>query len=306
MLALGAEGLDVKAQVAPRPIGILLGLEVTGNVFSPCLDYARIAKLPLPERVAALREPERRERILAAHASLTSGPDALAGALPCSIALTRCSCWATPSATTSTPAMSLGAQAARGGFDPRAYAYDVQLNDDGRQLIYVPLFNFVHNNLEAVREMITSPGAMFGLSDAGAHCGQICDASTPTSYLSIWARDRLERDGIALEAVVHQLTRRPARHLGWLDRGVVAPGYLADLNVIELESLGCLAPSIATDLPAGGRRLVQAATGYRWTVKRGAVISEDGLATGERPGRLLRGARPSPARADVALRGEPS
>ncbi len=186
---------------------------------------------------------------------------------------------------------SIGATARRLGVEPREYAYDVQLQREGRQLIYTPLFNFVDGNLAAVREMITSPVAMFGLSDGGAHCGAICDASMTTSYLTLWARDRNGDERLPIESVVHQLTSRPASHFGWLDRGVVAPGYLADLNVIDFEGLACAPPRIVTDLPAGGRRLLQAATGYRWTIKRGAVTFEDGLSTGQLPGRLLRGAQ---------------
>jgi N-acyl-D-amino-acid deacylase len=142
--------------------------------------------------------------------------------------------------------------------------------------------------------MISSPVAMFGLSDAGAHCGQICDGSMTTSYMSLWARDRAGRDGLPIESVVHQISQRPATHLGWLDRGVVAPGFLADLNVIDLEHLECSSPEIATDLPAGGRRLLQSAEGYRWTVKRGSVTFEDGVPTGQLPGALIRGARVGP------------
>ena len=168
-------------------------------------------------------------------------------------------------------------------------AYDVQLQQGGRQLVYVPLFNFVHGTLDAVREMITSPVSMFGLSDAGAHCGQICDGSMTTTYLSLWGRDAGPDRRLPIETVVHQLTRRPAGHFGWVDRGVIAGGLLADLNVIDLDGLGCAAPRIAADLPAGGRRLLQSAHGYRWTVKRGAVTFEDGTHTGELPGRLLRG-----------------
>ena len=179
--------------------------------------------------------------------------------------------------------------AGRAGIDPREYAYDVQLQRDGRQLIYTPMFNFAHGNLDAVHEMITSPVAMFGLSDAGAHCGQICDGSMTTTYLSLWARDRRDRDGLPVEAVVHQITQRTAAHFGWLDRGVVAPGYLADLNVIDLDELGCTPPRITADLPAGGRRLLQGARGYRWTLKRGTVTFEDGVHTGELPGALIRG-----------------
>ena len=142
--------------------------------------------------------------------------------------------------------------------------------------------------------MITSPVAMFGLSDAGAHCGQICDGSMTTTYLSLWARDRHGDEGMPIGKVVHQLTQRPATHFGWLDRGVVAPGYLADLNVIDLDHLECAPPEIVTDLPAGGRRLLQQARGYRCTLKRGTVTFEDGTHTGELPGGLLRGAQPAP------------
>ena len=186
------------------------------------------------ERIAAMRDPERRRQILEGHAQLTSGPDAFAGYAffgrfddmyvlddPVDYNLDG--------------SRSLGAAARGAGVDPAEYAYDVQLQRDGHQLIYTPLFNFAHGNLDAVREMITSPVAMFGLSDAGAHCGQICDGSMTTTYLSLWARDRRDQDGLPVEAVVHQITQRPAAHFGWLDRGVVAPGYLADLNVIDLE-----------------------------------------------------------------------
>jgi N-acyl-D-amino-acid deacylase len=286
--SLHGEGLDVKAQVAPRPIGVLLGLQASNNVFTPVRAYARLADLPLPERVAALGQPELRQQILTSHEALTSGPDVFAGHAfygrfdemfvldePVNYDLTA--------------DQSLGATARRLGVDPREYAYDVQLQREGRQLIYTPLFNFVHGNLNAVREMITSPVAMFGLSDGGAHCGAICDASMTTSYMTLWARDRPDETSIPLESVVHQLSRRPAEHFGWVDRGLVAPGLLADLNIINVEGLSCASPRIVTDLPAGGRRLLQSANGYRYTIKRGSVTFEDGVATGQLPGKLLRG-----------------
>jgi len=289
-MSLNLEGLDVKAQVAPRPIGVLLGLQASANVFSPVRAYASIAALPLSERVVAMQNPELRQRILSSHATLTTGKDAFEGHLfygrfdemfildePVNYDLDR--------------SQSLGATARRMGVDPRELAYDVQLQRDGRQLIYTPLFNFADGNLDAVREMITSPVAMFGLSDGGAHCGAICDASMTTSYMTMWARDRSEATSIPLEAVIHQLTRRPAKHFGWLDRGIVTPGLLADLNIIDFKDLACSAPHIVTDLPAGGRRLLQSATGYRYTIKRGEVTFEDGEATGLLPGTLLRGAQ---------------
>jgi N-acyl-D-aspartate/D-glutamate deacylase len=291
--SLQAEGLDVKAQVAPRPIGVLLGLDASSCVFTPARAYARIASLPRHERVRALQDPELRRKIIDGHAAITSGPDAFAGYAffgrlddmyvlddPVNYDFDR--------------RRSLAAVARARGTDPREYVYDLQLQRGGRQLIYAPLFNFVEGNLDAVREMITSPVAMFGLSDAGAHCGQICDASMTTSYLTLWARDRQE-GAIPLEAVVHQISRRPAQHFGLTDRGLLAEGLLADINVIDYAGLACRPPEIVADLPAGGRRLLQAATGYRWTLKRGTVTFDNGERTGELPGRLLRGPQPAGA-----------
>src|SRR5207249_1507305 len=136
-------------------------------------------------------------------------------------------------------------------------------------------FNFANGSLDEVLEMITAPEALFGLSDAGAHCGAICDASMTTSFVTVWGRDRGE-GGMPIEQVVHHITQRTAEHVGWLDRGVIAPGYAGDLNVIELAALGCEPPRIVRDLPAGGRRLVQAARGYRWTIKNGVPTFVDG------------------------------
>jgi N-acyl-D-amino-acid deacylase len=286
--SLQGEGLDVKAQVSPRPIGVLLGLQASANVFTPARSYARIAGLPLAERLKALADPERRRAIIDGHAALTSGPDAFPG-YALFARFDDMYVLDDPVDYDLDASRSLGAHARRAGVDPREYAYDIQLQRGGNQLIYMPLFNFAHGNLDDVHTMITDPVALFGLSDAGAHCGQICDGSMTTTYLSLWGRDRRHDGGIPLEQVVHQITQRPAAHFGWLDRGVVTPGRLADLNVIDLDGLGCRPPEIATDLPAGGRRLLQAATGYRWTVKRGQVTFEDGEPTGQLPGTLVRG-----------------
>jgi N-acyl-D-aspartate/D-glutamate deacylase len=178
--------------------------------------------------------------------------------------------------------------------DPVDLVYGALLEDGGRRLLYVPLFNFAHGNFDDIHEMISNPFSLFGLSDAGAHCGAICDASFPTSSLVVWARDRTRGPRLPVERLVHEQTQRTAAHVGWLDRGVVAPGYLADLNVIDLAALDCAPPHVVRDLPAGGRRLVQEARGYRLTVKSGVVTFEDGEHTGALPGDLLRGARPAP------------
>jgi N-acyl-D-aspartate/D-glutamate deacylase len=185
---------------------------------------------------------------------------------------------------------SIGAAAGDG--EAFGAVYDAMLELEGRRLLYLPLFNFANGNLNAVREMISSEVSLFGLSDAGAHCGAISDASMTTSYLTLWGRDRA--DGIPVEAVVRKITSDTARHVGWHDRGVLAPGYLADINVIDLDELACTPPHIVYDLPANGRRLVQEARGYRWTIKSGAPTFSDGEHTGELPGVLVRGQMKNP------------
>ena len=140
-------------------------------------------------------------------------------------------------------------------------------------------------------EMLGSPYTLYGLSDTGAHCGAICDASTTTSYLTVWGRDCRPEQRMPIETIVQNMTTRTARHVGWHDRGALRPGLLADVSIIDLEQLGCHPPRIAHDLPAGGRRLVQDATGYRWTVKSGVATFIDGVSTGELPGQLVRGQR---------------
>ncbi|MDA8291935.1 MAG: amidohydrolase family protein [Actinomycetota bacterium] len=287
-------GLDVKTQVAPRPIGVLFGLEATTNPFSPCRPYARIASLPLAERVATMHREEVRREIVSSHLALTTGPDAFPG-LRTLGRYDEMYVLGDPVEYDLRPETSIAALARLERREPVELLYDVLLRDGGRQLVYRPVFNFAARSLDAVREMLTTRVAMFGLSDAGAHCGSICDASMTTSYLAIWARDRsADPTGIPVGRVVHELTARPARHFGWHDRGVVAPGHLADLNVIDLGSLSCRAPRIAADLPAGGRRLLQDATGYLFTVKSGSVVVESGVHTGELPGRLVRGERRVP------------
>jgi N-acyl-D-aspartate/D-glutamate deacylase len=288
-----AAGLDVKPQVAPRPIGVLLGLDATANPFLFTAGYHEIANLPRSELVTALRDPERRRRILEEHAAMVAGlPDGLfkqiAGGFDVMFELSD------PVDYELDADWSFSARARQAGADPAAMVYDALLAHDGTQLVYIPLFNFAHGSFDDIYEMITTPFSLFGLSDAGAHCGAICDASMTTSALVVWARDRKRGDRLPVEQVVHQQTQRTAHHVGWLDRGVVAPGYLADLNVIDFDALGCRAPHLVRDLPAGGRRLMQEAVGYRTTVKAGTVTFEDGEHTGALPGELLRGNRPAP------------
>ncbi len=289
---LRAGGLDVKPQVASRPIGVLLGLEATANPFLFTRSFDEIATRPLAERVAALRDPERKRRILEEHAALVAP-------LPDGLFRSIVSGWDTmfvlgdPVDYELDAGDSIGAQGRAAGTDPASLVYDALLERAGTQLLYLPLFNFAHGNFDDLHEMITTEFSLFGLSDAGAHCGAICDGSMPTSSIVVWARDRRGGEKVPLEAIVHQQTQRTAAHVGWLDRGVLAPGYLGDANVIDLDALACHAPAVIHDLPAGGRRLMQTATGYTATVKSGVVTFEAGVHTGELPGSLVRGARPA-------------
>lgn len=286
-------GLDVKGQVAPRPIGVLLGLEATANPFLFTAGFAEIADLPLAERVTALANPERKARILREHTDLLDGLEpglfrTIVDGFETIFEMTD------PVDYQIDRSWSVAARARGAGEEPTSYVYDLLLRHGGTQLLYLPIFNFADGSLEVVRDMITHPHALFGLSDGGAHCGAISDASTPTSFLTVWARDRRDAPPLPIEDVVHHLTRRTAVHVGWFDRGLLAPGHLADLNLIDFANLGARPPRIARDLPAGGRRLVQDATGYVATIKAGTVTFEDGEHTGALPGRLVRGTRPAP------------
>ena len=285
-----ARGHDVKAQVASRPIGVLLGLEATTNPFLLCRSMGELGFHSLADKVEALRDPERKRRILEEHAALVPTlPDGILQQITCRFDVMFE--MADPVDYELDSSRSLGAAAARQGVEAAELIYDLLLERAGRQLLYLPLFNFAHGNFDDLHEMITSPNTLFGLSDAGAHCGAICDASMTTSSIAVWARDRRAEDRIPLEQIVHGHTLRNARHIGWHDRGVLAPGYVADLNVIDIDALACPPPTIVHDLPAGGRRLMQGSRGYDYTVKSGAVTFEAGEHTGALPGGLLRGDR---------------
>jgi N-acyl-D-aspartate/D-glutamate deacylase len=198
------------------------------------------------------------------------------------------------------PEESLGARAAAGGVSPPELALDMLLEKDGRALIYHPLFNYLPGNLDFVEQMLRHPYTVFGLSDGGAHCGALCDASFPTTLIQHWGRDRTRGAKIPLEKLVRMQTRETAELVGLLDRGVVAPGYKADLNVIDFDRLVLHEPEVVNDLPAGGRRLIQRASGYTATIVAGRTAFREGEPTGELNGRLIRGARAAPGRHQTA------
>jgi N-acyl-D-aspartate/D-glutamate deacylase len=287
-----ARDLDVWTQVAPRPIGVLMGLSASVQPFARCPSYAELAAMPLADRVAAMAEPERKARIIEEHRAIVAtlpetGPGSkLLRAFDLMFRLDD------PVDYDIRPDTSLEAAAHRAGVDPAAFVYDTLLELGGNRLVYSPLYNFAHGNLSDTREMIRGDRSLFGLSDAGAHCGAISDGSFTTSYLTLWARDRADR--FPIEEIVPRISRDTARHLGWNDRGTLEPGMLADINVIDLEELNCAPPQMVSDLPAGGSRLLQSAYGYRHTIKAGVTTFEDGKHTGELPGHLLRGARSRP------------
>jgi N-acyl-D-aspartate/D-glutamate deacylase len=187
------------------------------------------------------------------------------------------------------PETSVAAVAAREGRRPEEVVYDWLLERDGRQLLFAPLANYVDGNFDALREMMLHPRTVLGLSDGGAHCGLICDASMPTFLLTHWVRDRKRGERIALEEAVRLQTGNTAAVYGLTDRGTLEVGKKADVNVIDLDALRLQAPEMVFDLPAGGRRLVQRVDGYRTTVVSGQVTFENGEATGARPGGLVRG-----------------
>ena len=283
-------GLPMRAQVCGRPVGVLFGLELTLNPFTHYPSYKAIAALPLAERAAKLADPAFRAQLL------SEGNEASAA-----FAANMTQNWKvmflmgeTPDYE-QTPDRTVLALAVAKGVRPEELALDHMLTNGGRGMLYLPFLNYANGSLDPSFEMLNHPDTVPGLSDGGAHVGMICDGSFPTSNLTLWTRDRTRGPKLPLETMVRMQSHDTAAALGLHDRGVGAPGYRADLNVIDYEGLTLGAPSVAYDLPAGGRRLVQRADGYVATIVAGQVTYRDGQPTGALPGRLLRGARAAPA-----------
>lgn len=282
-------GLPMKAQVCGRPVGVLFGLELTLNPFSQNPVFAQLKDRSLADKVAALSDPSFRARLLA-HDAEAKGP----------FAGSALRAWdnlfpmdAEPDYEP-TADRTVAAIAAREGRDPAAVALDALLANDGRGMLYHPFLNYADGSLDPSFAMLSHRDTVPGLSDGGAHVGMICDGSFPTSNLIHWTRDRARGPRLPLETMIARQTRDTAQAVGLLDRGLIAPGYRADLNVIDYEGLRLEAPKVAYDLPAGGRRLVQRAHGYVATIVSGVVTQRDGEPTGALPGRLVRGAQAAP------------
>ncbi|CCD92486.1 putative N-acyl-D-amino-acid deacylase family protein (D-aminoacylase) [Bradyrhizobium sp. ORS 375] len=283
--AAAARGLSVTAQIAARPVGLLLGLELSRNPLQTHPSYQAIAHLPLDERVARMRDPQLRAAILSEQATVTDDP------LFFKPNYDKMYLLGDPPDYEQPPEQSLGAQARARGCRPEELAYDAMLTDQGRGMLYVPFLNYSDGNLDATFEMLRDPRSVPGLSDGGAHCGIICDASFPTYLLTHWTRDRKRGDRLSIPFVVAAQSRKTALSVGLDDRGLIAPGYKADLNVIDYDRLHLHPPKVHYDLPVGGRRLMQDVDGYEATIVSGVVTRRHGEATGARPGRLVRGAR---------------
>jgi N-acyl-D-aspartate/D-glutamate deacylase len=280
-------GLSITAQIAARPVGLLLGFELSRNPFQTHPSYKRIAHLPLPERLTHLRQSEVRAAILEETPSMTDDP------LFFRPNYDKMYLLGDPPDYEQPPENALGARARREGRSAEELAYDAMLTDEGRGMLYVPFLNYAEGNLDAVRDMLCDPLSVPGLSDGGAHCGIICDASFPTYLLTHWTRDRSRGDKLSIPFVVAAQSRKTALSVGLSDRGLLAPGLKADLNIIDYDRLHLHPPKVHYDLPVGGRRLLQQVDGYEATIVSGVVTRRNGQATGARPGRLVRGARGS-------------
>ncbi|WP_016745019.1 N-acyl-D-amino-acid deacylase family protein [Rhizorhabdus wittichii] len=286
-----ADGLMIRGQIFPRPVGVLQGLQLTLNPFSLRPSYKAIADRPLAEKVAIMRDPAFRARLLTERPDHDPNPmfDMLTARVRELFPLGPHADYAPDASDT------VGGRADRESRSPLEVAYDLLLERDGQAILYLPASNFANNRLDAPRVMMEHPGTILGLGDGGAHYGFICDASYPSTVLAYWARDVEERQRISVGRAIELLARRPAMAVGLNDRGMLAPGYRADINLIDFDMLLLHSPTVSYDLPAGGRRIVQQAEGYRLTMVAGTVTYRDGIATGARPGRLVRGARPLPA-----------
>ncbi|HKK50774.1 MAG TPA: amidohydrolase family protein [Myxococcota bacterium] len=291
------QGLEMRGQVPPRATGVLLGLTATLNPFSFHPSFGLTALNPdtgeirsVEERAERLRDPAVRARILSEEPR-SAGPlvDEILRGFHKMFRL------GDPADYEPDPRDSVAGIAEREGRTPQEVVYDMMLEKDGKALIYHPLFNYLPGNLDFVEEMLDHPHTVFGLSDGGAHCGVLCDASFPTTLIQHWGRDRKRGRRFPLERLISMQTKETAELVGLYDRGQLRPGYKADVNVIDFEHLALHEPTVAYDLPAGGRRLVQRATGYTATIVAGRVAFEEGVPTGELAGSLVRGSQPAPA-----------
>ena len=276
-------GLAMRGQVAPRPIGILLGLTTTLSPFTTRPSFSEVATLPMAERVAALTDPMRKARIL-------EEPTGHGFMRLFRLMDEGRKIWlmTDPPNYEPDPKDSLYAQATSRGLDPWSYVYDMLLQNQGKALLYTPFANYAENNLDCCRDMILHKDTVMGLGDGGAHVGTICDASFITSLLTHWGRDRTRGEGIDLPTLIKCQSSDTARAVDLTDRGTLEAGMRADVNIIDFDNLNVRLPEMVNDLPAGGARLQQRADGYQMTIVKGEPTYIEGQATDALPGRLVR------------------
>jgi N-acyl-D-aspartate/D-glutamate deacylase len=278
------EGLRITAQVRSRPTSVLLGLELSQNPFMGRPSYKRIAHLPFPERLAQLRQPDFRARILA---------EAFEG----SRRARRVERWdrmyplGDPPDYEPKAETSIAARAAREGRSPEEVAYDLLIERNGKGILYLPVTNYAAGNLDVVRDMISAPNALIGLGDGGAHVGIMCDATATSYLLTHWTRDRGRGSLFPVSWAIKRLAADNAAAIGLNDRGLLQVGMKADINILDYDNMRLRRPEIVYDLPAGGKRLIQRTDGFDATIVSGAVVYRHGEATGALPGRLIRGGR---------------
>ena len=279
-----ADGINMYGQVPPRATGVNMGLTATLNPFTFYPSFYELSQKSLEEKVATMKDPAFKEKLLSEEPVSIGNPlvDEITQSFNKMFKLGE------PANYEPEPESSFEAIAKRQNISPQEVAYDCLLEKEGRALIYHPLFNYLPGNLDYVETMLNHPYSISGLGDAGAHCGAISDASFPTTLIQHWGRDRKRGKKIPLEKLISMQTLETSRLLGIKDRGVLKEGYKADINVIDFENLTLHEPEVLYDLPAGGRRLVQRASGYEYTIVSGQIAFKDGESTGVLNGRLIR------------------
>ena len=285
-----SEGVKLAAQVCGRPIGVLFGLELTNNPFSAHPSFIEIKDLPLDEKLFKLRDEQFRKRLLAEAPQVENNPflrQAHARYHDMYVMQENPDYEPPPSESIASQAMELG-------LNPLELCLDILTRGEGKDMIYYAFLNYGESSLDPAKEMMEHPNTILGLGDGGAHCGSICDGSFTTHMLTHWTRDRKRGEKLELPWVIKAHCRDTAKAVGLNDRGILAPGYKADINIVDLKKMQLRKPEVHFDLPAGGRRLMQYADGYVATIVNGVPIYLDGESTGARPGRLVRGSKPKP------------
>ena len=289
---LNAGGAAIRGQVFPRHFGLYVNFDLTIHPFCLCPSFRAIANLPMAEKLAMLGSPDFKAKLLAEEPVDIGQPFHAIGRK-----LEQMFILGDEPNFESGPEHSVAAIARGRGLDPLSFVYDVLLQDEGRQMLFLQYSVYADNSLDFIPELLRNPGSLIGLADAGAHYGMICDATYPTFLLTYWTRDR-QGERLGLAEAIRMLTSDPAGVVQLGDRGVLAPGFKADLNVIDYDRLGLGRPEVVRDLPGGAKRIAQATTGYVATLVSGTIIRRDDQPTSALPGKLVRGRRAAPHRSN--------